>query len=174
MGKFWLLAVVLSAAMGLQARSLPTRAQKLAGLPARYGRISRFLGVLGASQHERVNGVSEHNKVAIADVDQLVSFVSARGLFIVDKSENGGRPRLLSRAILLRDLKRTGSSAYDSFTHAGLCAASIHSYKSQLYFRASGDAVLVFVLTGPMRLTWVREQNHLQLRKLEVLLSIAE
>jgi len=134
--------------------------------PAKYRRVVEFLHLLGASQRRREGEAFGARKIAFPNVDHLVSFVSARGLTIVDVGENGGRPLELSRERLRRDLKRTGSSAFDSFAYAGYLAASPSALDAKLRFQATRKGVVVRVQTSH-RLTWVREGRRLQLCKVE-------
>ncbi len=89
------------------------------GIPLQYKRASEFLRVLSASQAR--SGADGVRKTAFSprDVERILSFISPRGLTIEDVWENGGRPLILSKERLKRDLKRTGSSAFDSFAFAG-------------------------------------------------------
>ncbi len=145
-------------------------AQKVAGVPARYGRAVGFLQLLARSQKRGQNETFGESKIAfpISDLKRLMSLVSARGITIVDVNENNGRPLVLSRVTLQRDLKRTGSSAFDSFAYVGFIFALDYAQSSQLSSTPTRNGVVIEMASGH-RFTWVRERRILRLRKLESL-----
>ncbi len=110
-------------ALGFEVRNrLLIRAQTVAfqmDVPPQFQRAGELLRMLAASQAR--SGADGDHKTAFSarDVERIMSFVSLRGLSIEDANENGGKPLVLSHEQLRRDLKRTGSSAFDSFAFAG-------------------------------------------------------
>ncbi|RYX81133.1 hypothetical protein EON83_25380 [bacterium] len=142
--------------------------QKVAAVPAKYGRTVQFLQLLAESQG-RKDGVSFIGaKVRFPDVKRILTFVSARGVTIVDANENNGKPLVLSRQRLEGDLSRTGSSVFDSFAYVGYIFAMPYAQYSRLSAKPTKNGVIIAMPNGH-RLTWEREKGRLQLRKLEYL-----
>ena len=155
----------------LVVRVAPTSSQqKVAGVPARYGRAVQFLQLLARSQKRGQSETFGQRKIAFpaSDLNRLMLFVSARGATIVDVNENHGKPLVLSRAILKRDLKRTGSSAFDSFAFAGYIFALNSAPSSALSSTPTQSGVIIEMANGH-RFTWARENRVLRLQKLELL-----
>ncbi|BCM93033.1 hypothetical protein IAD21_04920 [Abditibacteriota bacterium] len=145
--------------------------QKVAGVPAKYGRTVQFLQLLAKSQGRSDGTTFRERKTSFPDVNRLVSFISARGVTIIDVNENGGKSLVLSRTQLGRDLKRIGSSAFDSFAYVGYIFAmpyAPYAQYSRLTCQPTRTGVIIEMPNGH-RLTWQREGGHLQLRKLEYL-----
>lgn len=138
------------------------------GVPLKYRRVAAFFELLGRSQGKARNFGEPLIAFPHSDARRIAGFVSRRGVTLrsADPGENGGRPRTLSRALLERDLKRTGGSAFESFARAGYILSQPSVRTSDLEFRETPQGVIIDVQTGP-RLTWVREGGRLFLRKLE-------
>lgn len=139
-----------------------------AGVPFKYARIVAFFRLLARSQGTVENFSEPFVAFPPGDARRIAGFVSSRGVTLrsADPGENGGRPRTLSRALLERDLKRTGSSAFESFAYAGFVLAQPFVRPADYEFQETSQGVVIDVETGP-RLTWKREGGRLFLRKLE-------
>ncbi len=137
-------------------------------VPLKYERTLHFLQLLAKSQGRSDGTTFRQRKTRFPDVKRLMSFISARGVVVVDVNENGGKPLVLSRARLERDLKRTGSSAFDSFAYVGYIFAMPYAQYSQLTSTPTRNGVVIEMPSGH-RLTWEREGGRLQLRNLEYL-----
>ena len=159
--------VVRAAPRIIQTQAI-SPSQKIAGVPLKYKRAAQFLQLLARSQGRGQSETFGGRKVAFPDVKRVLSYVSSRGVTIVDVNENHGRPLVLSRTILGRDLKRTGSSAFDSFAYVGYIYNLDYSRGSQLSCTPTKSGVIVEIPSGH-RFTWTRENGRLQLRKLEYL-----
>lgn len=138
------------------------------GVPARFKRAGEFLRQLSASAARSEGDGGRKTAFSARDVERLVGFVSPRGLSIEDARENKGKARFLSKSQLRRDLKRTGSSAFDSFAFAGQdirlqVGAPISS-------RVTRNGVAIAMPSG-LGFTWEREgaARGLFLRKLKYL-----
>lgn len=138
------------------------------GAAPQFKRAGEFLRVLAASQAR--SGADGERKVAFSarDVERISSFVSPGGLTIQDANENGGRPLILSKERFKRDLKRTGSSVFDSFAFA---SSDIGVQSSvPISFRATPKGVVVASPSG-LSFVWERQgaARRLFLRKLQYL-----
>lgn len=151
----------------VQAQSI-TPTQKVAAVPLRYARTVQFLKLLAQSQGRKQSETFGERKVAFPHVPRLMSFISARGVSVVDVNENNGRPLVVSKTRLRGDLMRTGSSAFDSFAYAGYIFNMNYAQYSQLSCKPTRDGVVVEMPSGH-RFTWARERGLLMLRKLEYL-----
>lgn len=150
--------------------------QNVVGLPAKYERAVRLLQLLAHSQKRGATGTFDEHKIAFpaSDLNRILGLVSARGVTIVDINENHGRSLVVSRAILRRDLKRTGSSAFDSFAYVGYMFALNTAQGSPLSAMPSKSGVVV-QMPGGHRFTWAFEgAGKLFLRKVEYLRVEAE
>ena len=144
-------------------------AQNIAGVPVKYRRAVQFLQLLARSQG-RSQGQTFRERISAfppGDVARILSFVSFRGVSILDVNESR-KPLVLSKARLGRDLTRTGSSAFDSFAYAGYIFAIPFVQYSKLSVHPNQSGVVIEMPSGH-RFTWKREGERLQLRKIEYL-----
>lgn len=169
-----LLALMLIA---LAPASAPLRAQPIsweqasATIPARFKRTVKFLDLLRKAQ-----GNSDPSKVLVfdevkrpfRDVPRLLSFVSRRGVTLVDANVQDGKPLFVPRAQLKRDLARRESRVFGAFAYLGYIAAMSYAQYSQLSHRPTSSGVVISV-AGAHELTFVREDKVLKLAKLAYL-----
>jgi len=167
-----LLAIVLLLAAPRAFAQPISSAQKVASVPAKYHRAVSLLQLLARSQARTATDTSEAMGIPFSrgNVARIVSLVSARGVTIVDMNINGGKPRLWSKAELGRDLARFGSDTFDSFANVGYDFFVPLARYSRLRATPTPDGVII-QMGSSHRFTWAREQGHLQLRKLEYLVT---
>ncbi len=143
--------------------------------PREYRRIGRFLRLLAKSQQKPGSEPSRQRKLPFSAVNalRLARFVSARGVTLINSDEYRGKPLVLSRAQLGRDLRRTGSSAFDTFAFAGFRLLRLQASHRGLGVTATRSGIVVDG-EGGLRLIWMREGRRLQLRRVEIAGDVGE
>ena len=145
--------------------------QASAGIPVRYKRAVAFLDLLKQAQGNPDKSQVEvfgEVKRPFRDIPRLLSFVSKRGVTLVDANVQDGKPIFVPRAQLKRDLARPKSRAFKSFAYLGFTAAMPYAQYSRLSHRPTASGVVISV-AGSHELTFVREDKALKLTKLAYL-----
>ena len=163
--------------VALAPASAPLRAQPMsweqasANIPARYRRAVEFLDLLRKAQRNpdpsKVEVFGEVKR-PLRDIPKLLSFVSKRGVTLIDANVQDGKPLFVPRAQLKRDLSRRESRAFEAFAYLGFVAAMPYAQYSQLSQRPTSSGVVISV-AGAHELLFVREGGVLKLAKLAYL-----